>query len=237
MKLVVDKESLVSVADAIRTKGGTSESLEFPQGFVDAVGAIESGVGTEDSTLEYMTLKNGNLFREAVFPENYHCFLRVKGHKDEIVFNRAFQDSNVSKVTIKYDVVPNILKLSVMFSRCKNLTEVTFENGTIVPYWMDTAFEFCSIEKINGTIDGSKCVTFADAFKECHKLQKIYFVSETIKISIAIPSPVLSAESIQSIIDGLAYVESSKNLTLSNKIVLTDNQKQVINAKGWTLIQ
>lgn len=45
MKLVVDKESLVSVADAIREKGGTSESLEFPQGFVDAVGAIESGGG------------------------------------------------------------------------------------------------------------------------------------------------------------------------------------------------
>lgn len=44
-KLVVNSESLVSVADAIRTKGGTSESLQFPQGFVDAVGAIESGGG------------------------------------------------------------------------------------------------------------------------------------------------------------------------------------------------
>lgn len=50
MKLVVDKESLVSVADAIREKGGTTESLEFPQGFVEAVGAIESGGGgTEES--------------------------------------------------------------------------------------------------------------------------------------------------------------------------------------------
>ena len=46
---VVDAEKLdadlASVADAIRTKGGTSESLTFPQGFVDAVGAIESGGG------------------------------------------------------------------------------------------------------------------------------------------------------------------------------------------------
>jgi hypothetical protein len=49
MKLVVDKSSLVSVADAIRSKGGTSESLEFPNGFVDAVNGIESGGGgTED---------------------------------------------------------------------------------------------------------------------------------------------------------------------------------------------
>lgn len=49
-KLVVDSDSLVSVADAIRTKGGTTEDLEFPQGFVDAVGAIESGGGTEEFT-------------------------------------------------------------------------------------------------------------------------------------------------------------------------------------------
>ena len=36
---------LASVANAIRTKGGTSAPLTFPQGFVDAVGAIETGGG------------------------------------------------------------------------------------------------------------------------------------------------------------------------------------------------
>ena len=36
---------LASVANAIRTKGGTSASLAFPQGFVDAVGAIQTGGG------------------------------------------------------------------------------------------------------------------------------------------------------------------------------------------------
>ena len=35
--------ALTSVANAIRTKGGTSSSLAFPQGFVDAVEAIETG--------------------------------------------------------------------------------------------------------------------------------------------------------------------------------------------------
>lgn len=50
--VVVDKEQLdadlSNVADAIREKGGTSESLEFPQGFVDGINAIESGGGGED---------------------------------------------------------------------------------------------------------------------------------------------------------------------------------------------
>lgn len=34
---------ITSIANAIRTKGGTSGSLTFPQGFVDAVEAIETG--------------------------------------------------------------------------------------------------------------------------------------------------------------------------------------------------
>lgn len=34
---------LTSIANAIRTKGGTSAQLAFPQGFVDAVEAIETG--------------------------------------------------------------------------------------------------------------------------------------------------------------------------------------------------
>lgn len=36
---------LNAVADAIRTKGGTSGPLSFPQGFVDAIGAISGGGG------------------------------------------------------------------------------------------------------------------------------------------------------------------------------------------------
>lgn len=51
-KLVVDKASLVSVADAIREKGNTTDDLEFPNGFVDGINAIESGGGggTEEFT-------------------------------------------------------------------------------------------------------------------------------------------------------------------------------------------
>lgn len=44
---------LTSVADAIRTKGGTSSSLAFPAGFVSAIDAIETGGG--GSNVEYGT--------------------------------------------------------------------------------------------------------------------------------------------------------------------------------------
>ena len=41
----VNQSDLVSVANAIRTKGGTSETLVFPDGFVSAVQAIQAGGG------------------------------------------------------------------------------------------------------------------------------------------------------------------------------------------------
>ena len=40
---LVDGADLTSVANAIRTKGGTSASLAFPTGFVDAIDAISGG--------------------------------------------------------------------------------------------------------------------------------------------------------------------------------------------------
>ena len=37
--------NLTTIADAIRTKGGTSDALVFPAGFVSAVQAIQAGGG------------------------------------------------------------------------------------------------------------------------------------------------------------------------------------------------
>ena len=41
----VNDTSLASVADAIRAKGGTSDALVFPEGFVSAISAIQTGGG------------------------------------------------------------------------------------------------------------------------------------------------------------------------------------------------
>lgn len=42
---IATTEELTAVADAIRAKGGTSEPLVFPEGFVSAIGDIQSGGG------------------------------------------------------------------------------------------------------------------------------------------------------------------------------------------------
>lgn len=43
---LTDSADLTAVANAIRTKGGTSSQLAFPAGFVDAIDAIETGGAT-----------------------------------------------------------------------------------------------------------------------------------------------------------------------------------------------
>lgn len=45
---VVSDTSLTSVANAIRTKGGTSGTLSFPDGFISAISAIPSGGGASN---------------------------------------------------------------------------------------------------------------------------------------------------------------------------------------------
>lgn len=92
------------------------------------------------------------------------------------------------------------------------------------------------IEEIEIPFNFSNVTLCDNAFK-CSFLRKILFENETIKVSIAIPSQVLSDESIQSIIDGLATVETAQTLTLSAtvKAKLTETQLATITNKNWNL--
>lgn len=75
-------------------------------------------------------------------------------------------------------------------------------------------------------------------FYKCNALVEVRFVAATIHWSISFAdSPLLSAESVRSIIDGLATVTTAQTITFSQDIALTDAQKQTINEKGWTLVQ
>ena len=46
---IASSDELTAVADAIRAKGGTTETLAFPEGFVSAIGAIQTGGGSGET--------------------------------------------------------------------------------------------------------------------------------------------------------------------------------------------
>ena len=53
---------LTSVANAIRTKGGTSASLAFPAGFVSAIAAIPTGGGSAIQSGSFVLASNTKTF-------------------------------------------------------------------------------------------------------------------------------------------------------------------------------
>lgn len=98
-------------------------------------------------------------------------------------------------------------------------------------------FTNSSIEEIDEPFNFSS-ITTASSQDSCFRagsLVKIRFVPETIKCSIVFTSPVLSDESIQSIIDGLAPVENIQTLTVHSTVYekITEEQWTIIESRNW----
>lgn len=131
-----------------------------------------------------------------------------------------------------------VIDFTSMFSDCSSITNIeglTTENGERC----SNLFKECiKLGKILTPLNFKKMKNVNDCFYNCESLQYIRFVSESIILSLSFAqSPLLSAESVQSIIDGLAPVTTAQTITFHKNIALTDEQKQTINEKGWTLVQ
>lgn len=99
---------------------------------------------------------------------------------------------------------------------------------------------FYNIQKCQeiSLLDFTSVTNANQTFRYSHSIKELRFVKNSIHISISFESQwQLSAESVQSIIDGLATVTTAQTITFHKNIALTDEQKQTINEKGWTLVQ
>ncbi len=106
--LVTDTD-LTAVADAIRTKGGTSANLQFPDGFVDAIDSIETGGG--DDNIE--KLISNTLTSYEVQSSSIRAFafrgasnLTTISFANEITFigDQAFSNSGITALHGKFSV-------------------------------------------------------------------------------------------------------------------------------------
>ena len=86
-KYMVEDTSLTAVADAIRTKGDTSDAMAFPAGFVAAIEAIETGgelkyatgaitpaIGTKTMTANGVGFKPSIVFMQHNTAKSLFCF-------------------------------------------------------------------------------------------------------------------------------------------------------------------
>jgi len=121
-------------------------------------------------------------------------------------------------------------------SGCTSLVEFDQDTSKVTSFYHMFDGDI-SLETIK-TIDGTASQGFADTFKNCSALKNIEITPGTINWSISFAdSPLLSAKSVQSIIDGLATVTIQRTLTLHTdvKSKLTDEQKSAIASKNWKL--
>ena len=148
--------------------------------------------------------------------------------------NASFMNSNIDR--IDFYIANPFTSHNNFLRNTRNLKYVkgiNMSNSTAIRFMFSGSF----IETIEEPLDFSKVNDTTSAFA-CDHLREIRFVPETIKISINLNRCAkLSAQSIQSIIDGLATVTTAQTLTLNSTIILTDAQKSSITAKGWTLAQ
>lgn len=132
----------------------------------------------------------------------------------------------------------NFKSLASTFYACTGLKVVTLRNTQNITNFKDfiynTYIETIGILDFSGVTNASGV---ADAFRGNSSITNIEFVPETIHFSVSIGSTKLTAESVQSIAGGLAFVTTAQTLTISKNVPVTEEQKATISNKGWTLVQ
>lgn len=151
--------------------------------------------------------------------------------------NKAVKSMNYFCVNSKFVEFPKldtskVEKFEYAFSNCP-IKEITIDSSSATT--MVGTFSSDNLLVTISKLDVSKCVaadSLKNTFHYCSALKNSIHVS----VSFIFCS-LLSAESVQSIIDGLATVTTAQTITFHKDIALTDAQKQTINEKGWTLVQ
>lgn len=151
-KYTVESANLSSIADAIREKGETTEQLEFPQGFIDAIGRIS---GEDDKTLLWKNLYPSTSFlgKEVSLSESSGNFERLL-----VVYRLGASTTTTYEVmsavapspaikfvaslvsagsTTQYTRVMYVLsgvQDKAVFSECYLLGKTTVVNSGLIPY-------------------------------------------------------------------------------------------------------
>ena len=259
---LIDK--LSAVGDAIREKTGTTELIplaDMPQAILD----LSTGGGGEDlfayikdanmlfhsaksfPTRAVVNLPNANTVYQAFAYWNAEPIPMVEeltvnapninvGLSGNCMGQMFAFNNGVKKIILNMPDESQYMNSTFTLSKALEEVVLNFSTKNIKEY--NTSFGNSTVKRIIGILDFSSATTVNNVFVSCNNLEEVTFAPNTLSLSISLAnSSKLTADSVQSIIDGLATVETAQTLTLNKAIALTDEQKATINAKGWTLAQ
>lgn len=194
-------------------------------------------VGTFGEDLfQYASSLNG-MFGSVVFPENTEIELNLPNIKN---LGGTFQNaSNIKKIKLKGNVAGNVIRLNSCFWGVSNLETIDLSEFKCTFGDMGGAFrQSPALKYIYGEFDCTNTTTMQSTFLANSALEHLRFKKETISVSLEFEFlKNLTDESIQSIIEGLAVVETAQRIKLHNdvKAKLTEEQIAQITSKNWTL--
>lgn len=206
-------------------------------------GKAEGGGGSQALGALYYAANIAYLYDQAVFPENTSLTLRLEkppsSAANTLGAYRAFaQASGLKNLKIVMDDKDKPWYIRHMFNENKSIETVDFTECSRKFIGADHAFyNATALISVFGALDVSECTNLSFAF-HATALMDIEFVPNTITTDIRFPSGYLSEASKESIINGLVDLTGSTTKTITLNGVgrnLTDDQKERISAKNWTL--
>lgn len=153
-------------------------------------------------------------------------------------FNNLFYNCKALESIEQFNV-SSATNLASLFAQSNNLKSVDFVNSTSKVTNFSGLFAGKTVLETAKGLDLSSATNVTNMFLGCSNLKNITFVENSIKINFNLgSSSLLSDESIQSLINGLATVETTQNLTIHNDVAtkLTDEQKATISSKNWNIV-
>lgn len=206
---------------------------------------FRNNINLRDINIDTSSFNLNSLFR--------NCFNLRRINKDNVVdcsnsttlsniFRNCYMLEDVSFINIDEDKIQSWdfafrIDVPVEYFNLKNISFSPKLIGTSFRYMF---YDQQHLENINGEIDFTKSATTGQdlMFYSCNNLKEVRFTKESLKYDLQMAqSKSLSLESLQSIIDGLGNVTTTRTLSLNatayNK--LTEEQKQSATDKGWTI--
>lgn len=182
-----------------------------------------------------------NMFEYASFPVGTHIELDVPTLSSNTM-NYAFRSATgVESIKLKCNKRNAPMNWHSAFSRCSDLKIVDLtEFNTTFGTTTDIFYSCSKLEEIRGEIENTT-TNWTLWFASCSKLREVRFKPNSIKGAFNALGgiPLLSDESIQSVVDGLADMTggTSYKLSLHADVMaeLTKEQLATIAAKNWTV--
>lgn len=202
-------------------------------------------------SLRYINIDTFSFYLDSLF---FNCFNLRRINKDNVVdcsnsitfsniFRNCYMLEDVSFINIDEDKSQSWARAFRVDTSVEyfNLKNISFSPKLIGTSFQHMFYNQQFLENINGEIDFTKISSATNItlmFYACNGLKEVRFTKESLKYDLQMAqSESLSLESLQSIIDGLENVTTTRTLSLNSTAYnkLTEEQKQSATDKGWTI--